>query len=435
MALSRPLLLALLGVALLGATVFAVQNARNTPAADTAPVAQQTADPASAPTPSSAEPSAPAAPQELLRAGLTPDALESASFKGSLSFESRGEQNVIKTSGAFELAGANEMPKVDVQLSVRVDSMKLNASGGFVTTGERAWFTRGATGYAVPQDSWTKIVEARESGAAPAADAPKVDVDPNSWVRNVKSEGTERMDGVEVTHISADVDSAKAITDVVKAMSQTGDTPSPLPNAEQQIRQTGLTDAHLEVWVGDDKIMRRASLELSGKGDGGRRVDASLDLELSDVNKPQTITRPAKVKTGLPGGLYAQMANGVLTGIGSSVGLDAETLKVGVPNTNAHVKAERAVADNRKVVILFQNPKGIDDRAVARSVRSLDRRTKAVVVLTDHVQNADRYGSLVEDLGVNQAPAIVVIGRSGKASLIEGYIDAESLVQVVADAR
>ena len=41
----------------------------------------------------------------------------------------------------------------------------------------------------------------------------------------------------------------------------------------------------------------------------------------------------------------------------------------------------------------------------------------------------------LEDLGVNQAPAIVVIGRSEKASLIEGYIDADSLVQVVADAR
>jgi thioredoxin-related protein len=57
------------------------------------------------------------------------------------------------------------------------------------------------------------------------------------------------------------------------------------------------------------------------------------------------------------------------------------------------------------------------------------------VVLTDDVRNADHYGSLLEDLQVNQAPAIVVIGHSGKASLIEGYVDANSLVQVVADAR
>jgi hypothetical protein len=429
MALSRPLLLALLGVALLGATVFAVQNARNSGADDAAPVAQKSADPGSAPAPSTPEQSSPAAPQELLRAGLTPDALESASFDGSLSFSSRGDRNVISTSGAFELGGAKEMPQVDVQVSVDVPGF--DGRGGFVTTGERAWFTRGDTGYAVPQKAWARIVAGRESGAAPAADTPKVDVDPSSWLRNVKSEGTEKMDGVDVTHVSADVNSAKAITDVVKAMDRTGQVP-----AGAEARLAGVVkDGHLDAWVGDDKIMRRVSLELSGKGDGGRAVSMDLDFRLSGVNKPQDIARPAKVKNALPGGVYGQVANGFVSGLGSSVGVNADDLQLDVPTTNSHLKAERAVADNRKVVIFFQNPKGIDDRAVARSVRSLDRRTKSVVVLTDDVRNSDRYGSMVEDLGVNQAPAIVVIGRSGKASLIEGYIDAESLVQVVADAR
>jgi hypothetical protein len=428
MALSRPFLLALLGVALLGATFFAVTNSRNNAADDAAPVAQSTADPAGTPAQATPEPAAPA-PQELLAAGLTPDALESASFDGSLSFSSEGEKNTVKTSGAFELGGAKEMPQVDVQLSVDVPGF--DGRGGFVSTGERAWFTRGDTGYAVPQDAWKQIVTARESGAAPAADTPKVDVDPSSWLRNVKSEGTEKMDGVDVTHVSADVNSAKAITDVVKAMDRTGQVPA---GAESRIASV-VKDGHLDAWVGDDKIMRRVSLELSGKGDGGRAVSMDLDFRLSGVNKPQDIARPAKVKNTLPGGVYGQVANGFVTGLGSSVGVNADDLQLDVPTTNSHLKAERAVADNRKVVIFFQNPKGIDDRAVARSVRSLDRRTKSVVVLTDDVRNSDRYGSMVEDLGVNQAPAIVVIGRSGKASLIEGYIDAESLVQVVADAR
>ena len=92
MALSRPFLLALLGVALLGATVFAVSNARNKAADDPAPVGQQAADPAATPAPATPEPAASAAPQALLVAGLTPDALESASFDGALSFTSEGEQ-------------------------------------------------------------------------------------------------------------------------------------------------------------------------------------------------------------------------------------------------------------------------------------------------------------------------------------------------------
>ena len=321
------------------------------------------------------------------------------------------------------------MPKVDVQVSLDVPGF--DGRGGFVTTGDRAWLTRGDTGYAVPQDSWSQIVEARESGAAPASEASKLDLDPSSWLRNVKSEGTEQMDGVQVTHVSGDVNSVKAITDVFKATGRIGQVPA---NADERLAKV-VSDGHLDAWVGDDKIVRRVSLEFSGKGDGGRRVDAAFDLQLSGVNKPQSITRPAKVKNGLPSGQFGQLATGFVGGLGSQVGVTREELRLGVPNTNAHVKAERAVADKRKVVIFFENHRGLDDRAVETSVRSLDRRTKNVVVLTDDVRNVDRYGSMVEDLGVNQAPAIVVIGRSGKASLIEGYIDADSLVQVVADAR
>ncbi len=420
MALSRPFLLALLGVALLGATVFAVSNARNKTADDSASVTQQTADPAETPAQATPEPTASAAPQELLAAGLTPDALESASFDAALSLTSEGEKNTIKTSGAFELGDAKEKPKVVVQASVDVPGF--DGRAGFVSTGERAWFTRGDTGYAVPQEAWTQIA---------AAGAPKVAVDPSPWLSNVKSEGTEKMDGVDVTHVSADVNSAKAITDVVKAMDSTGQVPA---SAEASLKGV-VKNGHLDAWIGDDKIMRRVSFEMSGKGTGGRAVSMDLDVTLSGVNKPQDISRPAKVKKVLPGGAYGQVATGFVTGLGGSVGVKAADLQLDVPTTNSHLKAERAVADNRKVVIFFQNPKGIDDKAVAKSVRSLDRRTKSVVVLTDDVRNADHYGSMVEDLGVNQAPAIVVIGRSGKASLIEGYIDAESLVQVVADAR
>jgi hypothetical protein len=177
------------------------------------------------------------------------------------------------------------------------------------------------------------------------------------------------------------------------------------------------------------------SLTVSGKGDGGRRVDGNLTLNLSGVNEPQNVVRPAKVKRGMPGGLYGQVANGVLTSVAQSVGADPAELGIGAPVTNSHLKAERAVAENRKVVIFFQNPRALDDKAVADSVRSLDRRTKNVVVLKDDLRNVDRYGRLLENLGVTQAPAIVIIGRSGKATLYEGYVDADSLVQVVADAR
>ena len=68
--------------------------------------------------------------------------------------------------------------------------------------------------------------------------------------------------------------------------------------------------------------------------------------------------------------------------------------------------------DHKKVVILFRNPRGLDDRAMAAVMRSVDQRTKAVV-LTDDVAAVERYGKLVEDLGVSQTPSVVIIDRSG----------------------
>ena len=430
MAISRPFLLALLGVALLGATVFAVTNARNN-AGDKASssATQQPADQA-APAPS-ATPAQAAGPEQLLQSGFATD-VNSAAFRAKLTFASRGERNVIAASGAAEDHGANAMPEADVRIRAIVPSIHLNERAGFVTTGDHAWFTRGAKAYAVPQGIWGKVVKARESGkAAASSDSSSSNFDAMSLLGDVKQVGTDRMDGVKATHLRADFNSAKAVTALAKAAG--GQVP--LPNAEQRLRQSGLKNGRLDAWVGDDKILRRMTLSLSGKGTGGRPVKASFVLALSDVNKPQDVAKPAHVRSGMPGGLYGQVANGVLASVVKDAGLNPDELHVGVPFTNAHVKAEHAVAHHKKVVIFFENPRALDDQAVADSVRSLEHRTKRVVVLTDDVRNADRYGSLLEDLQVNQAPAIVIIGRSGKASLIEGYVDAESLVQVVADAR
>jgi hypothetical protein len=239
------------------------------------------------------------------------------------------------------------------------------------------------------------------------------------------------MDGVQVTHVSADVNSARAIADVFKSLDTTGRIPG---GAEKRVAQV-VDNGHLEAWVGDDKIVRRATFEMSGKGDAGRRVDMNLDVRLSRVNQPQQIKAPSKVKHGLPGGQLGQFATGLVGGLGNTVGVTPDDLKLGVPQTNSDKKAERAVAQHKKVVIFFKNPRALDDKAVADSVRSLDRKTKNVVVLSDDLRNVDNYGKLLENLGVSQAPAIVIIGRSGKAKLVEGYIDGPSLVQVVADAR
>jgi hypothetical protein len=58
-----------------------------------------------------------------------------------------------------------------------------------------------------------------------------------------------------------------------------------------------------------------------------------------------------------------------------------------------------------------------------------------VSVFPDKVRNLSRYHRLVGDLGVAEAPAVVIIGRDLKARLVEGFVDKDSLLQQVRDAR
>ena len=126
-------------------------------------------------------------------------------------------------------------------------------------------------------------------------------------------------------------------------------------------------------------------------------------MRLIDVNEPQHIEAPADVRAGAPEGAFGN-SRARRSRVASAarpartrVSLDALTS----PNPR---RAARAVHKHKKVVILFQNPRGLDDQAIAAvDAERSTRRTKAVV-LTDDVPHVDRYGKLLEDLGVNQTP-------------------------------
>jgi hypothetical protein len=411
MAISRPFLLALLGVVLLGATVLAVQNARNASDNDATPAAVQSdAAPVPAQTP------ADSAPADTLRSAFNLNALKSAQFTAKLSMGNRSQSLRFELSGAFERGAANAVPEFEVDGRIWIGKQKIE--GGFVSLGDKAYFTQRDTGWRLPAEIWDPVAKSVAGGQG--QQAPGLQLHPETWVRDVKSEGTENIAGVETEHVSATVDPTAVINDIDQALQGTG---AKVLNRRQATR--AVKQAEFDVWVGaDDHILRR----LTGTVAISRVGRLGVDVRLTDVNEPQQIKAPAHIRAGAPGGVFGAFAEGLVGGVsGGSVSLKAMTS----PNPG---KAARAVRDHKKVVILFRNSRGLDDRAMAAVMRSVDRRTKAVV-LTDDVAAVERYGKLVEDIGVSQTPSIVIIDRTGRARLLEGYVDSDSLAQAVADAR
>ena len=76
-----------------------------------------------------------------------------------------------------------------------------------------------------------------------------------------------------------------------------------------------------------------------------------------------------------------------------------------------------------------------DDRSVRKALKGVNRYDGRVFVKSVPLRKLSGYGSLVNDLGVNQTPSVVVIDRNLKGQVITGYADTLSINQVIADAR
>jgi hypothetical protein len=418
MAISRPFLLVLLAVALLGATVVAVQSTSSGSGDSSTPAASSQTPASSAPTAAASKPAA-LSPKDALRSAFSFGELKSARFEGSFSADLKDQDSgSVDLSGSFQQSGPRDMPKVDVSLSSK--GFGDDAQFGFVSTGDKAYVVADGTGYQLPEEAWSQAVEARatQSDATPMAALGKLDA--AALVERVSDEGSEQLDGVETQHVSATIDVDGAVRELGRLA---GARPEQLAGASDEIER-----AQLDVWVGkDDRIARKIEAEISGQGNAIR-----LQLQLSEVNDPQTIEAPAKVSDVLPANVLGGVTPAFSSGLSLATGADRAALEL--PTNNKPQRLDRAVAQHRMALILFTQPRGLDDRVTAAAVRDVAGKTKALV-LTDDVRNTKRYGKLVEDLGVSQAPAVVIVDRDGKAHLIEGFVDRETLVQELSDAR
>jgi hypothetical protein len=466
MAISRPFLLALLGAALLGATVFAVTNARKSGDESPAPVAKQAADQAApAPTPAPAQASGKLDAKTALTSILSPGKpVDSGRF--SIRYDTKelrgGREHDYGTiAGTFVSKGASALPDFDV--SFRTHS-EIAAGRGerdrherAVIAGGQPFVGSGDQMYKLPASSLEGVGAVRRALAGTAA-AKLPQFDLSRWLDNVKVVGVEKVDGVDATHVSGDVMAGTAAADILQLArteaQNSGSTPD-LPAGVQQTTKRAVKKAEFDAWVGADRVVRRMSLAaefdapkaIREPGDSARWT-ADVDIRLSDVNAVKAVEAPSNVasesavkgmgaKDAKSAGNSLSVAGLAVDAPGGVVGATYSYLRLNRVGDSTQVakKVLRAVEQRREVVIFFRNLKGLDDKATAESVKYLRSHTKRLAIFTDDVEHARSYGELLQNVGVTQAPAIVFVNRRGKASLVEGYVDGPSLRQVVADAR
>jgi hypothetical protein len=93
-----------------------------------------------------------------------------------------------------------------------------------------------------------------------------------------------------------------------------------------------------------------------------------------------------------------------------------------------------ALADGKVVVLLFAEKNAADDVAMSKHLGALSQLGGKVRTFRAGLADVGRYAGIVAELGVSQAPAVVIVRPDLQAlPPIEGYLDSQYLVQRVKD--
>lgn len=97
-------------------------------------------------------------------------------------------------------------------------------------------------------------------------------------------------------------------------------------------------------------------------------------------------------------------------------------------------QAADALAKDQVVVFFFSKPGAADDTGARVAVRSLEGM-KGVKVFKAGIDQVGAFRPMLAQLEISQVPATAIVRPGKRAVLLQGFVDAGTLRQNVADAR
>lgn len=227
----------------------------------------------------------------------------------------------VSLSGPFQSGAKGDLPQLAMTASAKgsANGEDVDFEGGLTLLTDRAYVEYEGTEYEVDPTTFgfvkSGFEQAQQQGGGSEENPADVSacqeaatgLNVGDFIDNSSNEGSADVDGTATTKISGDLNVGTAIDAIVKlaenpACSSQLEAAGPLPIGELEEAKSELTTAvkkaHVEVYVGDDDIIRKLAAELTiePKGTRNEKVEVEFELSLSGVNEEQDISAPSGAK-------------------------------------------------------------------------------------------------------------------------------------------
>jgi hypothetical protein len=260
-------------------------------------------------------------PQEIVDSA-TFKGIESGNLDMSLGIDASGEEGGhIDVSLAGPFQGSTDAKDSELELTAKANGSmggeEVDFEGGLTLVPGNAFVNYQGITYEVDPITYsfveTALKEAeKESGddsaGANACQEAAKDLEVGNFIDNLTNDGGADVGGTSTTKVSGDLDVAGAFNAIEElsegacksVLGSAGPLPSgaDLEDAQGELEKV-LKSAHVELYVGDDDIVRRLSAQLTIEPEESgevQSVELDFDISLSGVNEDQQISTPTGAK-------------------------------------------------------------------------------------------------------------------------------------------
>lgn len=260
-------------------------------------------------------------PQQVID-NATLEGVESGDIDLSIGVKSEGKESSdidVELSGPFQSRGTEDLPELGLSASAKGSAKgeDVDFEGALTLLSDRGFVNYEGVEYEIDPTTFGFVKSGFEQAQNQGREGNSADVgacqeaasgiEIGDFLDNLANDGSADIDGTNTTKISGDLDVGSAIDAIIKlaenpACSAQLEAAGPLPISELEEAKGELTGAvkkaSIEVYVGDDDIIRRVAAELTAEPEGtkGEKVEVDLDLTLSGVNEDQDIPVPSNAK-------------------------------------------------------------------------------------------------------------------------------------------